>query len=87
MIFYVIFILKKFATSSGLTESELDINGPNISEESAYRYTSIFQVSTQSRKLFCFLNFSYQQTWNRIYTFCLFTNLLLLVIPIFYTKT
>ena len=38
--------LKKLATSSGLNDPEMDINGPNISEESAYRYTSIFQVSS-----------------------------------------
>jgi hypothetical protein len=36
---------KKFATSSGFTDSDLDMTGPNISEESAYRYTSIFQVT------------------------------------------
>jgi hypothetical protein len=37
-------LLKKLATSSGLSDAELDVGGPNISEESAYRYTSIFQV-------------------------------------------
>jgi hypothetical protein len=36
--------LKKLANSSGFTDAELDIGGPTINEESAYRYTSIFQV-------------------------------------------
>ena len=41
---FLLCCLKKLASSSGLTESDLDSGGPMINEESAYRYTSIFQV-------------------------------------------
>ncbi|CAF4713920.1 unnamed protein product, partial [Rotaria socialis] len=34
----------KLATSSGFADTEWDSGGPIISEESSYRYTSIFQV-------------------------------------------
>jgi hypothetical protein len=44
--------LKKLATSSGFTDPELDIGGPTINEESAYRYTSIFQVCISRKNLF-----------------------------------
>jgi hypothetical protein len=40
--------LKKLAMSSGITDTELDTTGPTINEESAYRYTSIFQVSSSA---------------------------------------
>jgi hypothetical protein len=41
----VLFYLKKFANLSGLTDIEFDADGPMINDESAFRYTSIFQVS------------------------------------------
>ncbi|CAF3819449.1 unnamed protein product, partial [Rotaria magnacalcarata] len=45
------FEIKKLATSSGLNDAEFDLNGPNVSEESAYRYTSIFQILRRMMKL------------------------------------
>ncbi|CAF1108028.1 unnamed protein product [Rotaria sordida] len=45
------FEIKKLATSSGFNEAEFDISGPSISEESAYRYTSIFQILRRMMKL------------------------------------
>ncbi|CAF3881050.1 unnamed protein product [Rotaria sp. Silwood2] len=45
------FEIKKLATSSGFNDTEFDITGPNISEESAYRYTSIFQILRRMMKL------------------------------------
>ncbi|CAF3404296.1 unnamed protein product [Rotaria sp. Silwood1] len=43
--------IKKFANSSGLTDTEWDNGGPIINEESAYRYTSIFQILCRMMKL------------------------------------
>ncbi|CAF0745401.1 unnamed protein product [Rotaria sp. Silwood1] len=45
------FEIKRLATSSGLNEAEFDMTGPSISEESAYRYTSIFQILRRMMKL------------------------------------
>ncbi|CAF1295313.1 unnamed protein product [Adineta steineri] len=45
------FEIKKLANSSGLSDPDMDINGPNVSEESAYRYTSIFQILRRMMKL------------------------------------
>ncbi|CAF1170496.1 unnamed protein product [Adineta ricciae] len=43
--------IKKLVTSSGLTDTEFDIGGPIINEDSAYRYTSIFQILRRMIKL------------------------------------
>ncbi|CAF0857142.1 unnamed protein product [Adineta ricciae] len=45
------FEIKKLATSSGLSDPDLDMTGPTVSEESAYRYTSIFQILRRMMKL------------------------------------
>ncbi|CAF4174789.1 unnamed protein product [Rotaria socialis] len=43
--------MKKLATSSGFADTEWDSGGPIISEESSYRYTSIFQILHRMMKL------------------------------------
>ncbi|CAF1142522.1 unnamed protein product, partial [Didymodactylos carnosus] len=50
----------KLAFSTGFGEPELE-NGPQINEESAYRYTSIFQVSYSLKQ-----EYKYSNIWHRL---------------------